>query len=300
MPDFIQSTIGDVSSVASFLTITVTLMGALALLLSNLARYMQAKKYGIPIKAVSQATMGDSAAIWIMLIRALGFGALMPLVMLSTSWPWWVVLPVTAISFFFALSSELVSRWVSYKKKEYKGKTYRIEKEDTYKYIAVVSALLSFAYLQIRTAYQAVYDGGRFAEGFIGHTRFFLGAFGVALYALMLAYIFYRGIVVILFGGNDSMVIEIEGQKYMAVMRNSHYHWILVPCEPDVVVRRKYKSGKASTQQFIRFKKGNFIIRDMSTIDASIKRMKNFIPVDMGVPEEEFVAAIEAMRGDKS
>jgi len=300
MLDFIQNTLGDVGSVASVLTISVTLMGAAALLLSNLARYTQAKKFGIPIKAVSQATMGDSAAIWILLIRALGFGVLIPLAMFSTSWSWWFLLPAAAISFFFALTSELVSRIIRTKKNVFKGKTYIVEKEGMYKYIAVISVLMSFAYWQMHSTYHVIYAGGRFAEGFLGHTRFFLGVIGMAIYALLLAYIFYSGIKTIIFGGNESMVVVIEDQKYLVAMRNSHYHWILVPCEPDVVILKQFKKGGYRSKYVMRFEKGTFIIRDMSTINASIKRMKYYAPVDMGVPEDELVEEEEYLLGGKN
>jgi len=36
------------------------------------------------------------------------------------------------------------------------------------------------------------------------------------------------------------------------------------------------------------FTKGTFIIRDMSTINAPIKRMSGYNVVDMGVPEDEY------------
>jgi len=291
MLDYIQDIFGGVSNIASFMTISVTVMGAVALLLSNLARYLQAKKYGIPIKAVSQATMGDSANIWILLIRAIGFGVILPLVMLTVGWWFWIVGIIAAISFFFALSSTLVSRWVRHKKKELRGKTYIVEIEDTYKYIAALSVLFSFAYLRVRAAYQYVYiDGGTsFAEGFFGHSLFIIGIIGVGLYGLLLAYTFYSGIETTLFGGHECMVVEIEGQKYLVALRNSHYHWILVPCIPEIVVKKRHKDSRLTTENFIRFNKGTFIIRDMSTLNAPIKRMNYFKPVDIGVLEEDVI-----------
>ena len=292
MFDYLQDIFGGVSNIASFLTISVTVMGAVALLLSNLARYLQAKKYGIPIKAVSQATMGDSANIWILLIRAIGFGIIVPLVMLTLNWWFWIVWIIVAISLFFALTSKLVSRWVGHVKKEFRGKTYIIEKENTYKYLAVLSVLFALAYLQVRSAYQYMYieGGARFAEGFFGHTRLIIVFIGVSLYTLLLIYIFYNGIESTLTGGHECMVVEIEEQKYLVALRNSHYHWILVPCIPEIVVKKKHKNGTVTTENFIRFNKGTFIIRDMSTINTPIKRMNHFKPVDIGVLEENIKA----------
>jgi len=300
MPDFIQNIFGDVSSIAGFLTILVTLMGAIALLLSNLARYMQAKKFGIPIKAVSQATMGDSAAIWILLIRSLGFGFFLPVVTLYVGWSWWVVIPVIAVSFYFALTATITIRFVSFKKKEFKGKTYVVEKENSYKYLAAVSVVASVAFLRVRSTFQymVINDGERFAQGFIGHSLFFLGAVVMSLYVLLLAHKFYSGMDTTLFGGHESMVVEIEGQKYLVAMRNSHYHWILVPCEPDVVITKREKNGSYNSRNYIRFRKGTFLIRDMSAIDAPIKRMNYYTPVDMGVPEDELIAETESLLGD--
>jgi len=300
--DFVQSNLGDIGSVASFLTISVTLMGAVALLLSNLARYIQAKKFGIPIKAVSQATMGDSAAIWILLIRALGFGVFVPIVTLYLTWFWWAALPLIAISFYFALTSTITTRFVYFKKREFRGKAYVIEKEYSHRYIAVISVFASAAFMRVRTAFQYVIinDGNQFAQGFVGHSLFWLSAILMGLYALLLAHKFYSGIGNTLFGGSESMVVEIEGQKYLVAMRNSHYHWILVPCEPDVVVTKRRKDGNYSTQNFMRFRKGIFIIRDMSTIGGSIKRMNYYTPVDMGVPEDEMLAETASILDEKT
>ncbi|MCL2362138.1 MAG: hypothetical protein FWC73_10035 [Defluviitaleaceae bacterium] len=290
MQDLIQYILGGAGNIASFMTIAVTLMGAAALLLSNLARYTQAKKYGIPIKAVSQATMGDSAAIWILLIRAVGLGVFVPLLLFNsgTSWPWWAVLPVILLSFYCALTANMTWRHITRKKKEFKGKTYIVEKDAAYMYSAGFTAMASMAYLPVRGVYQHIYiDGGeRIAEGFLGHSMFFLGAIVLGLYVLILANNLYFGIQDTLLGGKESMVVEIEGQTYVVAMRNSHYHWILVPCEPDVVVLKRYKSGNYSTQAFLRFSKGKFIVRDMSTLNVPIQRLYNYSPVDMGVPEE--------------
>ena len=60
---YIQYIFGGISNIAGFFTASITIMGAVALMVANLARYMQASKYGIPVKAVSQATISDSAAV---------------------------------------------------------------------------------------------------------------------------------------------------------------------------------------------------------------------------------------------
>jgi len=70
-----------------------------------------------------------------------------------------------------------------------------------------------------------------------------------------------------------------------ATMGNSAAIWILL-------IR--------TLQNFMRFRKGWFIIRDMSAIDAPIKRMNYYTPVDMGVPEEELIAETEVLLREKN
>ena len=152
----------------------------------------------------------------------------------------------------------------------------------------ILAAIFSVAYLRIHSAYQhVVIDSGNLANGFVGHFLFYLSAFVLGLYALILAFKFFSGINRTLTGGSESMVVEIDGQKYFVAMRNSHYHWILIPCEPETIVLKHHKNGSTTERHYIRFTKGIFIIRDMSTLDAPVKRMKNHVPVDMGVPVEE-------------
>ena len=291
MPIFIQNALESfgASNITSLMTISVTIMGAVALLLSNLARYLQASKYGIPIKAASQATMGDSAAIWVLLIRMLGFGVLLPLFMLTVEWPWWSVYPVIAVSFFFAISAHLLMRFLGPKKKEYKGKTYEIWVNYAYYHLAIVSAVLAVPYLRVRAVYQYVYiDGGElFSNGVGWNILFFVSAFFTGLYLLYLAYKFFWGIKVKLTGGYDSMVAEIDGQMYLVAMRSSHYYWILVPCELETVVVKQYKNGNTRTRDNILFVRERFIIKDLTTLDAPIKRMSKYGVVDMGIPVED-------------
>lgn len=281
--------LGEVGTIASFLTVSVTLLGAAALFLSNLARYMQAKKYGIPIKAVSQATMGDSAHIWILLVRILGLGAFVPLILLTVVWPWWIVLPVAAVSFFLGQPSSVLGRWRVVKRKAFKGRMYEIVSDITYRYIAVSSVICAIAYLRMHQAYHVIYASGwdNFAENILGRLTFYLAAFAIGLYALQLASKFAVGIYTTLFGGTECMVVDIDGQKYLVAMRNSHYHWILIPCEPEVVLLKTFKSGSTRTRSCIRFTKGIFIIRDMSTLESPVKRMDGYTSIDIGVPVEE-------------
>ena len=284
----IQNIFSDVGSIASFLTISVTLMGAVALLLANFARYAQAKKYGIPVKAVSQATMGDSAAIWILLIRAIGFGVLVPIVMLNVDWPWWAVLIVGAVSFYFALTSHIEWHIFISKEKVFRGKTYYVTKDYAYLFLAILAVITAAAYLPARAAFRFVTEGGNgTTDGFIGHFGFFVGALFVAIHVIVLVFKFYIGIKTIVYGGAESMVVEIEGQKYLVAMRNSHYHWILVPCEPHIEILKRYKNGSYRSRHYLYFIEGTFIVRDMSTIDAPIKRMMDYEPVKLGVPAED-------------
>jgi len=74
-----------------------------------------------------------------------------------------------------------------------------------------------------------------------------------------------------------------------ATMGDSAAIWILLPCELDTIVIKQYKRGTTTTRNYTRFVKGTFIIRDISTLNTSVKRMNGYTPIDMGVPEEENV-----------
>ena len=292
---FVENIFSGEGSITTLVTFSLTVMGAVALFMSNTARYMQATRYGIPPKAVTQATVGDSINVWVLLIRAIGFGIIVPFIFVVsvTGQQWWFVLIVFAVIFpsvYFGLSAKTLYNNVSVKKQEFKGKTYVVTKDTTWQHTLIVAAVASLAYLPLRSSVQNVFaeDGSRFAEGIWGNILFYTCAAVMVLYVLLIIYKICIGVHSVLFGGGEYMVTETDGQKYLIAMRNNQYQWILIPCELENVVTKR-KGGGFYSKSYIKFSKGIFVVKDMSTVNSFIKHMKGYSVTDLGVPEDEYI-----------
>jgi len=282
---------GGISNIAGFFTASITIMGAVALMVANLARYMQASKYGIPVKAVSQATISDSAAVWFMLIRTIGFGVILPVFLLftETRMPFFIIYVIIVFSIFFSQSATLIYKFPVKKEKVVNGKTYIVVIEHMYRFLAVFALVVAVAFTYFYGVFQNWFFGDNeyIANGFFGNIFFYLAVVILFVYVFIFIVKFNAGISTTLLGDKDSMIVDIDDTTYLIAMRNSHYHYILLPCELDTVVTRQYKNGSYSTRNYIRFKKGTFIIRDMSTTHGHIKRLEDYSQVDIGILKEQ-------------
>ena len=284
---YIQNTFSEVGNITSFVTLSATVLGAFSLLLSNLARYFQANKFGIPIKAIQQANVGDSIGIWITLVGTLGLGVFVPILLLNVEAGWWFVYITMIVSCFFGLFiSKCYVIAGKDKEKEFNGEVFVHETDVTELRLATISPIFAVAYMHVRSMFYHVYIVGcdtAFAEGFFAYLRLYASFFALGVYALMIIFPLFFNIKDKLSGGREKMVTEIDGQTYLVAMRNSQYHWILIPCEPCEVVYKKLKSGGRIGSQYIRFEKGKFIICDMSHPPKEIRRLMDYNLVEKGV-----------------
>jgi len=288
MIEQIQHIFGEAGNITSFITLSATILGAISLLLSNLARYMQANRYGIPIKAIYQASIGDSIGIWITLISTLGFGVFVPLFFLNIEAGWWVIYIAIAVSFFLSQGlSKTYTITGNNKEREFNGEVFVSETDITRYFQGVISLVAGVAYMHVRNMYRHTYVIGYdtpFAEGFFAHLRLYGAFFMLAVYVLLIAATLIISIMDKLFGGREKMLTEIDGQAYLVAMRNSQYHWVLIPCELTNVVYKKLKSGGVLGNSYIRFERGKFLICDMSHPPKEIRRAGGTL-VEKGLPK---------------
>jgi len=66
-------------------------------------------------------------------------------------------------------------------------------------------------------------------------------------------------------------------------MRNSQYHWILIPCELSESTRVINKSGRKITALYVRYEKNKFILCDMSHPPKEVRRLTGYTLVEKGV-----------------
>jgi len=278
-----QNFINDVG-VISFMTFSATALGGVSLLLSNFARYFQARKFGIPIKALHQANISDSMGIWITLLGALGFGIFVPLLLLYAQWGRWPVYVAMVAALFVGLSMG-GGYTIRGKKKEteFNGKVFLHDTDATWMFHLVVSLLIPFAYLRVRNVYR--YD---LAEGFFHSATFYFALFWVIFYVIALLLPLFFNLRDKLFGG-EKMITEIDGALYLVAMRSSQYHWLLVPCEiltKSYTVNENAAISGTISSTYVGFEKNTFIVRDLSGDALEIKRLVNCTLIEKGELKE--------------
>jgi len=283
---YIQNILSGASSITSFITLSTTVLGVFALLLSNLARYFQANKFGIPIKAIHQASVGDSIGIWITLVGSLGFGIFIPFLLFNAELNWWIIYAAMIITCFFGI---LISKCYvigGKKEKRYNGQVFVYETDKTALSLAYLSPAFALGLMHLRSMYRHAYVSlyeTAFAEGFFRNVLMYSAFIVAGIYILMLIPPLIYTIKEKLFGGMEKMVTEIDGKTYLVAMRNSQYAWILIHCE---LIEVKYDKMKISTL-YVRFEKGKFIICDMSHPPREVKRLKNYGLMEKGVLKKE-------------
>jgi len=289
--DYIQNIFSEAGNITSFMTLSITILGAFSLLLSNLARYVQASKFGIPVKAMHQASVGDSIGIWVTLVGTLGFGIFIPFLLLYSNVNGWIIYAAMVASCFLGLViSKCYNIGGKDKERKFDDMVFVTETDITWRCLAVLSPIFAIAYMRVRNMYNHVYIEGyeiAFAEGFFASLRLYAAFFGLGIYALMITLPLIYNVKEKLFGGLEKMVTEIDGQLYLVAMRNSQYHWILIPCVISKVEYMKTKSGGSLGTNYMRFEKGKFLLCDMSHPPMEIKRLIGYTLIEKGVPKKE-------------
>ena len=264
----------DISSLTGIATISTMLLGAISLFIANMGRYIQAKTFGIPIRAIHQANISDSADLWVALVGTFGFSIFIPVIMLGIDVFWWIRFLIVIISFVLGLFSTKSLLRVRTGKKEIKdGKEYYVTKDFPVLFITIISVIAAGAYLRIFYMYQTymIYGSfnrfGGFFEGFVSVTSaVVLGIYIIIVFSLLVLNVLTR-----MFGSRDIMTVSIDGQNYLITMRHSFEKWILHPC--DVVNYNEYYKKDNSLYEDVKiilYEKGNFMIRDLSTLRTPI------------------------------
>ena len=261
MTDYITNLLTDFNSLTTFVALLAAALGAVSLFLSNIARYTQAQKYGIPIKAMHQANVADSANVWVTLIGVLGFGLIMPVVLLGIEANAWLLGMVVAagqfLAFIFTKSTNRVNV-------ERKGKVINL----TYCSFIISPILSALGYVWLHGLFPS------FTFSFLTVMAFV----GPALYLYVLGLHFISGLSAILFGSKGGlMTVEVDGQLHLIVARSSAYHWIMLPCEYveyKHVVKRKSGTNSVTLATYLVFERGKFIVRDLTEFTGYIMQVE--------------------------
>ncbi|MCL2571331.1 MAG: hypothetical protein FWE11_02925 [Defluviitaleaceae bacterium] len=268
MPERVFSLLGELDFIVSNITAIIMILTLISLLIANLARYVQAKNYGIPLKMVHQASIPDSLDIWITLISVLGFGLVIPWIMLSIDLHITIVFAVVFVSCLFGVASTRAT--VGGVRKREGMEDQRI---DLSWYFYVLLALFTaIAFIYLHFAMRRV--GGDYYEvsgGFLWTVFTVVARIQQGLHIFLILTLLVVNMYRKIYGNQDLMTVSIDDQVYLIAMRHVSNYWILIPCSLDRAEERAalYLSRKAKRDivDVIRFTKGKFIVRDISQID---------------------------------
>ena len=267
MVDYITNLFTDFSSITGFVALAATVLGAISLFLSNIARYTQARKYGIPIKALHQANVADSANVWVTLIGVLGFGVIIPVMLLGIDANSWLLGIVIVVGQFLAFIFTKSARRTTV---EHKGKFIPL----TYIGFALFPILSALGYVRLYSQFPS----------FTLSVLTILAVVGVGLYLYALGVHFVAGLSSILFGSKGGlMTVEVDGQLHLIVARSSSYHWIMLPCEYvdyKRTVKRKNGKNTVTVASYLVFERGKFIVRDLTEFAGYIMQVEWRYPID--------------------
>jgi hypothetical protein len=279
----------EIDNLASFVTISVTALGAISLFIANMGRYFQAKKFGIPIRAIHQANISDSTDLLVVLVGALGFGIFGPVIMLSVDMNWWVRFILVFIAFTLGLfSTKSAARIEKSKKVKRDGEEYIIMQDISPVFLPCFALVITIAYMRLHYVYYVI-DAGHPSSFFatLGTT---VAVIAQIIYLLLLSILLVANLYSRMFGFEDVMITVINEQHYLVFMRHNLDKWILLPC--DIETQVNYLDKKKSISSDIKtalFEKGNFIIKDLANLPGPIVRCKDFYVVQKGQRKQDDV-----------
>lgn len=283
MFDVFLSGFSEIGSIATFATFSITVLGAVSLFIANMGRYFQAKKFGIPIKAVHQANIGESADLWVALVGALGFGVFVPVVLLGTEIYIWFMLAIAFVSFALGLLCTKNNARIAFDREVKKdGVTKTVNVDHTLHVIAVLALLATLAYFRLSGEYYHVFvaQNGR-QGGILANLLLIVSVLVMGLYMLVLLYMLTGGVRARMFGSGDIMTTEIDKKTYIVAMRHNQYNWILLPCEiedyhVEKVINKKTDFTIRTGVKRAIFVRGVFIMKDLSELPEPIVYRTSF------------------------
>jgi len=273
MPEQIFFFLGELDFIVANITTIIMLLTVLSLLIANLARYVQAKNYGIPLKMVHQASIPDSLDIWITLISVLGLGLVLPWVMLSININLVLVFIIIFASCYLGMASTKISMGIKHtKQKNDDGSLREINVSWAFYLLVALFTAIFFTYLNaISVSAYPYYEVSRN----LGQTILLVMArIQQGLHAIFIILPLIHHLYVKIYGDHDILTVEIEDQLYFIAMRHVTNYWIFIPC---AIGRAKAKASfsigsnknvEDVMTDAILFTKGKFIIRDVSLLDG--------------------------------
>ena len=259
--DYFSAILNEIDSIAAVATVAVMVLTAASLLIANLARYIQAKKFDVPLKMVHQAGIPDSLDIWIVFVSAYGFGLWLPYFMFYIDTYVFVVFVVSFASCYIGLFSTKATLLFRRRRKKKTPK-----KHSALLFYAVISLLTAAAYAYLHYVLGYYEDGYLMVDGLAQAVLALLANFLQILYVLVMHFLLILSIYRRLFGGDEVVTVGIGGQLYLVAVRHSANQWVLTPC----AVEEDAMKGKKPLGNVVRFVKGQFIIRDLSTLADTI------------------------------
>jgi len=255
MFDFIYSFMDMTGSVAGSITLGITIITSISLLIVNLARFFQATKFGLPLKMINQASLPDSLDLWLICISAFGFGMLLPDFLANSD----IFIPLRIVGIFLLcwINLLLLRSKANFKMASAAGSLY-ISIGTSKHFVAITSLLATCAYIYMGIAHNTWVTDTGFDGHLIFHILFHITNVILYVYAALIILIFLTCLASKLYGDKENMTVEINGHTYLLAVRHNAYSWVLMPCT---------LGEKEDGKKFITYKKGRFIIRDMSSLD---------------------------------
>ena len=250
-------------NLATSITLAITIITSASLLLVNVARYFQAKKYGIPLDMVNQASLPDSLDLWVILISAFGFGHIIPGYVSNMDINIFMAFAIVFISCFGALmflKSKANFRF-NYGKSSYM--IVQIGLTSTAWGYAIISLIITCLFMYVGYANRILIIDYDFTGNTFLYVLFRAASIILRIYGAIITAMFAFSIIAKIYGDKDVLSVEIEGQPYILATRHSPYQWVLVPCSFGTTT-----DANGDTLNTIKFTKGRFIIRDMAAIES--------------------------------
>jgi len=254
--------LGLTGSIATSVTLAITIVTSASLLVINFARYVQTKKFGIPLKMINQASLPDSLDLWVIFVGAFGFGIFLPGFVVELD-----------INIFAAAGIAFVSCYTSFMLLGSKNSNVAFRDEERGNSINFsIQKLPAKAMLMLAISITAMHMYLRYVNRNLDIDGVFVGniVLVILLWGVRIALWFYRGFIFVMFavivtakiyGEKDFVTIDIDGQQpYLVTLRHNPSQWILMPCTLEVA------EGENGVERVIKFTKGRFIIRDLSKL----------------------------------
>ena len=288
MQGYIDILLEMTGNIGATITLAITVVTSTSLLIVNLARYIHAKKYGIPLKMVSQASLPDSLDLWVVFIGAFGFGIFIPNYMTYVDMNIFAVFAVIFASCFASLLLLHSKSTVVFNTKRGGRIELSISGDGGVWILAIISLVATCAFVYIRYVDHNLTVDYENVGNLLTRIALWVASAVRRIHRGIVLFLFIVGILAKIYGEKDVVTVDIGNQIYLLAMRHNTSQWVLIPCTLE---EKEQRDG--NVDKIVKFIKGKFIIRDMSLL-------KGLCPVTcragyavLGVTEDEDTKAGE-------